>query len=265
MIVNDRPYHSPDIDYQTARSMLWCFPGKAIFAAPTPQDENQRESGLLLTDRGASIRRLPVATCIAAHPDTDILPGQIYIVHQAYAKRVRQLRFGDWCVPRGEAEIWLFGCTSPTVQSCQEVPASKYALSQLQREYLCAETLDEYKALIYEFVQPRAFPFRLRDIPKENKAVGIRYVTKKGRAETSGTVVLRLPERKLVSSGGIELANRQKERPDVAVIESVSSECKTAQAGMVVWYERRALTGLYEGPDGFGVLPEMAIYAAVDL
>lgn len=254
VVVNSRPYKRPDIDYAKLQRYVWCFPGRAIFAAPYSLNENERESGLILADITTSRRRLPVATCVCAHPDTGLLPNHTYIVHQAYAKRVQSLTLNDFELKKGQAELWMFGCSSRNVGVSIPVPSSVYALCEI----------DSGEGIIDVDV-PLECPFELFETIDDSVAAGVHRVPFRSKSISTGNVVLSLPSR-IETRNGLYLADSQRERPDIALAESVSPYCQHAKAGMMVWYQRRGLQNLnMPGYPDFATIYEDAIFAAVDI
>lgn len=257
LIVNDRPYIRPDIDYGLALEHLWCFPGKAIFVTPRHMDNDTRQSGVILPDRFTSRQRLPIATCLQAHRDTGLLPGATYVVNQRFARRVKNIKFGKLEIPDELGEVWMFGVTSPNRGDAFIVQPHRYVYARIP----------ERDPMLLIGRQTHEFPywFGLSEVESHHYGAGAVFANVKGRLEVHGRVVLKLSDRRLQSESGLHLPNSLKARSDVSMVTSVSDRCKTAKAGMHVWYQRRALDGLGLADDDFGVIAEDGIYAAVNL
>lgn len=254
-IVNSRPFVKPDMPYDLMRRHLWCFPGKSIFAVPKLSENDVRDSGLIISSRTASRFRLPVAVCVQAHPGTGLLPGETYIVHPRFAKRVKNLYIGRLRIPEEAGELWLFGCTSPARGTAYPVSPSRYAYARLPgHETDCVRMQD-----------PNGCPFDLFPIETNRVGAGHAYVNVRGKLALHGKVALHLGKRAEVSPGGIVLCNSMQARADISLIESVSDRTKIATPGMYAWYQRRGLMGLGQDGDDFGCISEDGIFAAVDL
>lgn len=248
LTVNDRPYNAPKIDIGSAP--FWCFPGRAIFATPKHDEQITRESGLILPHKHATIRRLPVATCVRASWEIEAAPGNDYIVHQAEAKRVCRVRVGDWSFSEKDGELWLFGCVSPLKgEAITSAP-----------KWLLAELVD--RGGVNE--QDDVCPFPVRDVDTDLRAHDA-TTWRNGKQEVVGTCILSLPEPSTMRNG-LHLIDRQREWPDMAVVVATSPSCQHARPGMVVWYQRAGLHGWGHLPEmNFASIHETAIFAAVNI
>jgi hypothetical protein len=251
LTINGREYKEPSIDLDLARQTLWAFPGKAIFVAPDP-DAESKIGDFVLPGRYTTRQRLPIALCIAAHHETGLEVGANYIVNQRYAKRVKNVAIGSFRVPKEAGQVWLFGSTSPQLGTSHIVGPKNYALCRIEDE---RDT----------FIQWPECLFTVAKVETSRKCVGQRYARVKGQVVPRGMVSLRLPKRKETGREGIVIVDRLQSRPDIAIVESASPQCEHAKAGMLVWYQRRALTGLFADGNDFACVPEDAIFAAVNL
>lgn len=248
-IINGRQYASPSLDLENAP--FWCFPGRAIFATPKHDEQTQTDAGVHLSHQTASIRRLPVATCVRASYELDLLVGNDYVVHQGLAKRVQDLRVGKWRFPKEDGELWLFGCTSPRKGQIVDVHPNSWLNAEL----------DEKPSYIW---QTEECPYPLRDVPLGLRAHDALSWGRDSR-KVVGTCILSLPAPKK-ERNGLVLIDRHQEWPDMAVVLAVSPACKTVKPGMVVWYQRAGLHGWGHLPElNFASIHETAIFAAVDI
>lgn len=257
IVVNDRPYVRPDIDYRLAFEHLWCFPGKALFVTPRHVSNNVTESGVHLPDTLTARRRLPIATCIQAHRDTGLIPGETYVVHQRYAKRVKNIQLGRLVVPEEVGEVWMFGVSSPQRGTAYPITKNNYVYAKVN--------LDSPVPMWMKQPEDLPYWFKTAQVDGDHYGAGGVFVRVGRKMEIHGRVVLSLGKRKEASQSGILLPNSMKARPDIALIESVSPLCKTAEPGIFAWYQRRALDGLGLTDDDFGVIAEDGIFAAIDL
>ena len=76
-------------------------------------------------------------------------------------------------------------------------------------------------------------------------------------------VIWKLPT-KCEQMRGLYLPDHMKDRDDMAIVEAVSPNCQHVKPGHIVWYQRRALEGLYSAGPDFGALPEYAIFAIIN-
>lgn len=248
--INDRTITCPNIDFQFFEERVWAFPGKAIFATCRASTQQKLDSGVLITNRRASIRRAPVAWCLAANVKEDVEPGSICIVNQTYAKRVKDLKIGPMSFPMESGEIWLFGCASPMRGTAFRIRPEQYLYAKLSDG---------------NSNQPSVCPFWRSNVQPKYLAAGCHTIISAGKLIAGGKVSIKMPDRREYNRMGLVLPDNLKDRPDIALVESVTANCKHAEPGMYVWYQRRALTGLENLADGYAILPEEAIFAAVDL
>ncbi len=249
--VNDRPYRSPRIDYAGLARRLWCLPGCAIFATPSHIAVDERDSGLILPTRWTERQRLPVATCVQADPAIGIVPGDVCIVHQGFAKRVSSVRIGSWTLPRGDGELWLFGCASPRKGDCYRLRPDNWLYAHLDHHETAAE------------LQGEVCPFIPYDLDVDLRAVDCtRYY--RGSLEQHGQVALALPTAQKTRNG-LALIDKYQEWPDMGITLAASPGCKHVEPGLLAWYQRAALHGWGSLPHlQFASVHEQAIFAFVD-
>jgi hypothetical protein len=248
-VINGSKFLLSSVDLKASAKTFWCLPGKSILA--TPHYHSQMSGDFALPDQYTRRvkRRTPAGLVLGAHADTGMRVGDIALVDALLAKRVRNLAVGDVRVKSDDGEVWLFGCTSPQVSTSYPTEPKRYAFAVMDRPNDFQPQTDTPPAPTME-IEPR---YRAIE----------RTMALKGSRLERPWVILKLPEKTGVIRG-LYMPDNCKNRDDMAVVEAVSPGCKHVRPGHLVWYQRRALEGLYALGKDFGALPEYAIFAILN-
>lgn len=246
MIVNRQKFDPPVIDLDAAARSFLCAPEAFIVAMPKASDERGE---LIVPSLESRRRRLSIGTVIAAGKHTGLTVGDHAMVEAKYAKRVQGLSSGTF---KHDGEVWMFGITSPAVQSSYVVHAHHTVLAILG-----------FQPGDFPLALPKDSPILVQNPkPETNARITNHFRKRKGKQVVEGRILMRLFEKWTELPSGLQLIDRYHDRADVGLVLGASSECKLARPGDYVIYQRRGIDGLYpEGDKSLAYIPERAIFA----